>query len=175
MDMMNINFGSVIEPYQLAHNIGIAEYMRKRASSYGLNMDMCYVVGLLHNIGYLKGDKGHEKAGADLLEYMGMTNNDVLQAIKYHWTEPRNVELVYGEVISPLLVLTYEAVVSVDSYGNYIGFGGKVLEMSEKAMIDEGYTSELCKYERILSYVKHWLNTYNIEIPNKNTFRKESE
>ena len=42
-------------------------------------------------------------------------------------------------------------------------------------MIDEGYTSELCKYERILSYVKHWLNTYNIEIPNKNTFRKESE
>mgnify|MGYP000442905199 FL=1 len=61
-----------INRFKMAHNIGVAEYMRENAEKYGLPADEMYVMGLLHDIGYIKQHKGHEEYGAELLETMGL-------------------------------------------------------------------------------------------------------
>lgn len=72
----------------MAHNIGVAEYMRENAEKYGLPADEMYVMGLLHDIGYIKQHKGHEEYGAELLETMGLKPRYVY-AIKYHGLNPK--------------------------------------------------------------------------------------
>ena len=46
-----------INAYKTAHMIGVAEYMRERAKDYGLNPDIMYAVGLLHDIGYITAER----------------------------------------------------------------------------------------------------------------------
>ena len=48
--------------------IAVAEYMRENAYKYSLDKDLMYVLGLLHDIGYLKGRIGHEKYGYEMMQ-----------------------------------------------------------------------------------------------------------
>lgn len=68
-----------INRFKMAHNIGVAEYMRENAEKYGLPADEMYVMGLLHDIGYIKQHKGHEEYGAELLETMGLKPDMYMQ------------------------------------------------------------------------------------------------
>lgn len=47
---------------------GVAEYMYKHAEDYGLDPEEMYLLGLLHDIGYLEGKIKHAQHGADILQ-----------------------------------------------------------------------------------------------------------
>ena len=61
-----------INRYKMAHIISVAERMREKADDFGLDGDEMYVLGFLHDIGYLHGRAGHEEYGADLLLKFGL-------------------------------------------------------------------------------------------------------
>lgn len=46
----------------------VAEYMYRNAKKYDLNPEEMYILGLIHDIGYLKDRLDHEVHGARLLE-----------------------------------------------------------------------------------------------------------
>lgn len=129
-----------INRYKMAHCVGVAEYMRDNADTYNLNKDEMYVLGLLHDIGYLNGRKNHEENGYELLESMGL-NRKCLFAVKNHSADPYELimnneykkfildaceDIVPREVednyIPKELCLLYEADLSVDARGYRVGF-----------------------------------------------------
>lgn len=69
-----------INQYKMAHMIGVAEYMRYHADTFNPMLDKgdqkqitefrdkMYLIGLVHDIGYLKGRVGHEEYGAELIK-----------------------------------------------------------------------------------------------------------
>ena len=57
-----------IDDNRIKHMHGVAEYMYNNAEKYGLNKEQMYVLGLLHDIGYVKEKAGHEQYGGDLLD-----------------------------------------------------------------------------------------------------------
>lgn len=50
----------IISREKILHMWGVAEYMYQNASKYELKPDKMYVLGLLHDIGYIKGKQDHE-------------------------------------------------------------------------------------------------------------------
>ena len=72
-----------INENKIAHMVGVAEWMRERAEDYGLNPDVMYAIGLLHDVGYLQGRVGHEKRGGEILSAIGV-DEDVRFAIAHH-------------------------------------------------------------------------------------------
>ncbi len=58
-----------IDTNQEAHMIGVAENMYHHANKYGLDPEEMYLIGLLHDIGYISRSKeGHEQYGATLIK-----------------------------------------------------------------------------------------------------------
>ena len=57
-----------ISQERIAHMHGVAEWMYTHAEEYGCeNKDEMYLLGLIHDIGYLYGSKeDHEQKGAEL-------------------------------------------------------------------------------------------------------------
>lgn len=121
-----------INRFKMAHSIGVAEYMRERAGEYGLNPNTMYVVGLLHDIGYLGGREGHEQRGADLLDAMGL-------GYFYHFAIEHHGENLYdvqkrcvGDEPLPFIVLLVEADMSVDARGYRVGFEKRLLDLERR-------------------------------------------
>lgn len=161
-----------INKYKMAHMIGVAEYMRERAEDYGLDPDICYTVGLLHDIGYLCGRNGHEAKGREILESLGVTDENTLQAVQRHGMRPEYVRNIYNENISPLLVLTYEADLSVDARGFRVGFDKRLED------IDTRYKGMSCYEEAIntatetVEFVKQWQKENGVDRPPKGFFHR---
>jgi putative nucleotidyltransferase with HDIG domain len=111
----------------MAHMIGVAEYMRENASKYDLDPDMAYTVGLLHDIGYLEGRRGHEQVSAKIYASICSTvNPDIFDAILYHgstWEE------IPKTSISLLLI---EADMSVNAQGFRVGFDKRLMDIKER-------------------------------------------
>ena len=132
-----------INRFKMAHNIGVAEYMRENAEKYGLPADEMYVMGLLHDIGYIKQHKGHEEYGAELLETMGLKPRYVY-AIKYHGLNPDFIKtLPYKDFdfdtaykTYPELVLLYEADMSINARGYRVGFDDRLRDIGNRYGFD---------------------------------------
>ena len=124
------------------HHMGmVAEYMRVRAKDYGLDPEIAYVIGLLHDVGYIVGRKNHATVGADLLNNMNIPFC-YTEAVRLHGVSPyrlfeptgipveilRDREAVAFEDIAPevrnnrMLTLLLEADMRVDKNGNLVGF-----------------------------------------------------
>lgn len=117
-----------INKYKMAHSIGVAEYMRENAWRYNLDGEEMYVLGLLHDIGYIYGREGHEKSGFKLLMNMGL-KAPYLTAINLHGRNPYEIEKEVGFSLReecPALVLLYEADMSVNAQGFKVGFDGRI-------------------------------------------------
>ncbi len=110
-----------INKYKMAHMIGCAEYMRDNAYRYGLEdrKDEMYVIGLLHDVGYLGGRDGHERYGAELLRGMGLSEEHVY-AIKNHRSHPDDLRKA-GMAITPELLLLWDADLSIGRTGYNVG------------------------------------------------------
>ena len=61
------------------HMFGVAEFMYNEAPKYGLKSDEMYVLGLLHDIGYIyDGWHNHEKNGKNLMNSLGFKYSDAI-------------------------------------------------------------------------------------------------
>ena len=121
-----------INQYKMAHMVGVAEYMRERAEAYGLDADVMYTVGLLHDIGYLEGHIGHEQVGADILNRMGLSDdNEITFSIRHHGENPYDLEEQYGK-LPDILILMLEADMSVEKAGYRVGFRKRLQDIGER-------------------------------------------
>ena len=129
-----------INKYKMAHNIGVAEYMRENAAKYGLDGDTMYVAGLLHDIGYLNGRMGHEAAGLEILNKMGVTEQHILFAVANHGKNLYDVEKGVAAVQNinnlleycPEIVLMCEADMSVNAQGYRVGFKDRLEDIGRR-------------------------------------------
>lgn len=106
---------------KIAHCKAVAEHMKKVARIQGkddLTADIYYVVGLLHDIGYLRGRKEHEINGAVILKAMGM-KDEYVQTILNHGTNPYTLKI---NEQTDILIALQDADMSVDKYGRDAGF-----------------------------------------------------
>lgn len=151
-----------INKYKSAHILGVAEYMRERAADYGLDGDMMYAVGLLHDIGYLGGRAGHEAYGSRLLSGIGI-DEDIAFAIENHGKKARDVEAKYGkDAIRDEFILLLEADSSVNARGYRVGFEGRLAD------IEQRYGVEHPAYETVkdnIDYIKEYQKERGIDKP----------
>lgn len=117
-----------INAQKMAHMVGVAEYMRDRADDYGLDGNVAYTAGILHDIGYLEGRVGHEEIGAEILEACGM-HGDIVFAVANH---AQNLNDIPKNQVSPMLVLMIEADLSVDVKGFRVGFDKRLDDIGRR-------------------------------------------
>lgn len=123
-----------INRFKMAHMVGVAEYMRDRAKDYEINPNEAYVIGLLHDIGYLQGREDHERSGADLLEEMGF-RHETATAIRFHGDNPYKTRIDFQDdeaFISREFILLLEADMSVDARGFRVGFDKRLEDIEER-------------------------------------------
>lgn len=137
-----------INKYKMAHCIGVAEFMRENAEKYGIEPDVAYTVGLLHDIGYLEGRRGHEATGADIIAATFGENADksVINAIAYHGTNPYKLR---QEDITPLHVLLIDADMSVNARGFRVGHDGRLQDVARR------YGTDGIEYETASATVRY--------------------
>lgn len=135
---------------KIAHMVGVAEYMRDRADDYGVDGNVAYTAGMLHDIGYLEGRLGHEEIGAEILEACGM-RGEIVFAVANHATELKQIP---KEQVSPLLVLMVEADLSVDAKGFRVGFDKRLADIEKRYGIDKkGDVNDMPIYQSVLSNI----------------------
>ena len=120
---------SIISKERIMHMYGVAEYMYQNASKYGLNKEQMYVVGLLHDIGYLYGKDSHPKNGAKLLKCLGFIYS---KDVASHGDKPNSQD------ISNVLRLLLEADLTVGKDGTTVGFQERLKDIGARL----GYESE---------------------------------
>ena len=84
-----------IDDERISHIHGVAEYMYCHAGDFGLDDEEMYVLGLLHDIGYIGGEEGHEHFGGDLIESLGMVRFG--RFISMHGATPKEYMIDSGE------------------------------------------------------------------------------
>lgn len=118
-----------ISPDRIRHMHGVAELMREYAGVFKcrtLDRDGCYLLGLLHDIGYMHTKEGHEAAGSAFIgRYLkDGSDNMIAHCIRWHGAAPSE----YTETnhctdsdIPPELILLWWADLLVESEGPHAG------------------------------------------------------
>ena len=135
----------LISKERMSHMHGVAEWMYEHAEEYGCeNKEEMYLLGLVHDIGYLYGGKkGHEQNGAELL---GL-NTYYGKFVQAHRLTPREYMYnngCFGSDIPNELILLWTADMMVNSKGETVGFKARLEGIGERY----GTTSEsyqVCK------------------------------
>lgn len=158
-----------ISQYKISHSVGVAEYMRERAEDYGLDGNIAYTTGLLHDIGYLEGRLGHEQIGGEILTAMKMPDW-IVYCISNHANELAKLP---KEEISPMLVLLVEADLSIEVHGYRVGFEKRVEDIASR------YGTESPAFDAVKSnvnFIKEYQKEHNIpsqeEVVNRKTTGK---
>ena len=110
----------------MKHIKTVAEYMKKHAWEHGLDGDKMYVLGLLHDIGYICRKPNHAKNGADLLRQMGFSE-EYCYAVQNHSCNLKNTS-----VITPELLLLLRADLQVNHKGELVGYKSRLASIKEK-------------------------------------------
>ena len=164
-----------INAWKAAHMIGVAEYMRDRADDYGVDGNIAYTAGLLHDIGYLEGRAGHEEIGAEILEACGM-RGEIVFAVANHATELKTIP---ENQVSPMLVLMVEADLSVDAKGFRVGFDNRLKDIERRYGIDKmGDINNMPIYQSVLSnieYIKVYQKEHGIPTQHEALHHKEPD
>lgn len=125
----------LINNSRIAHMHGVAEWMYKHASEYGLSDDKMYLLGLLHDIGYIYGKTGHEKNGAKLLgedTYLG-------RLIACHSLTPDEYKALYNcndTGIPNELILLWSADSIINNKGREVSYDARLKEIASYNGID---------------------------------------
>ena len=141
-----------ISKERMAHMHGVAEYMYKHAEDFGLeNKDEMYLLGLLHDIGYLYGSKEeHEQRGAELLDDYKYVN-----FVQAHGLTPQEYKACYGyfdyEIPKEMLLL-WTADMMIDLTGEEVGFEERLKGMEQECGLDSD-AYRICK--EIIDYLKN--------------------
>ena len=80
-----MNIKELINENKQKHVFGVAQFMYDEAPKYGLDSEKMYVLGLLHDIGYLCGDfSKHEEYGANLMKELGFIYSEEISLHGYY-------------------------------------------------------------------------------------------
>jgi putative nucleotidyltransferase with HDIG domain len=131
-----------LENKVILHSKGVAEVMYKLANE---NKEEMYLLGLLHDIGKLRGFEDHEKNGAILLTHIGIKYPN---EIYYHGK-------IQDEYSSPELDLLNAADLSVDSEGNIVGYQKRIEDIGNR------YGFESTEYKNAITLSKTLLELLN--------------
>lgn len=145
-----------ISAKKIAHMVGVAAYMRDRADDYGVDGNVAYTAGLLHDIGYLEGRLGHEEIGAEILEACGM-HGEIVFAVANHATELKTIP---ENQVSPMLVLMVEADLSVDARGFRVGFDSRLKDIERRYGVDK--TGDVQSVLSNIEYIKAYQAEHGI-------------
>ena len=143
-----------IQTDRIQHMHGVAEYMYEHAEDYGLNKDRMYVLGLLHDIGYVNRKEEHEVNGARLLQKVGYVD---INAVSWHGSALYDAERLMGHEIPAELRLLVEADLKVDLGGELVGYEKRLEGVAERHGI-ESIAYRICR-ENV-----EWLNEHNKQI-----------
>ena len=123
---------------RIAHMHGVAEYMYKHAADYNLDPEEMYLLGLLHDIGYLEGRIMHAQHGAAILKKIKLPHKYQI-AVEHH-----------GDILkekdhpSPELMLLIEADMHViPGSSKEVSYHDRLEEIAERHGI-EGKSYRIC-------------------------------
>lgn len=114
------------------HMAGVAEYMYEHAGDYNLDKEEMFVLGLLHDVGYIRasGDK-HEEVGAAILEEkIGVTNPHILWCIKNHNDEVKHFSWSIDRHRKAFLLI--KADMSVNAKGELVGYDKRLEDIGSR-------------------------------------------
>lgn len=113
----------VLTDQRLSHMHGVAEYMYKHAQDYGLDPDEMYVLGLLHDIGYIRNPEDPAEAGAEILGESGYRNAYTILC--------QNKKLTDDDADNLKLQLLIEADLKTDVNGKETDYSKKLESIAE--------------------------------------------
>ena len=135
---------------KIKHSASVAEYMSENATKYGLDREEMYVLGLLHDIGYLFGQRDHAEDGDHLLCQFGFARTKYAGLVALHDTNPYKIHQDYYHTeVSPELFLLQQADMTVDALGNFMGFDKRLKEIGKR------YGEDSKAYETAKAIVKY--------------------
>ena len=112
----------------IAHSVGVARYMHTHANEYDLPKNQMFVLGLLHDIGYIVSDTDHEAAGYHLLAELGFTFADI---IAWQGMPPEYyLRATDNKSLPKELELLYEAELATSKVGSVISLEEKFKEIA---------------------------------------------
>ena len=125
-----------IDNNRISHMHGVAEFMNKHAKDFGLDSNAMYILGLLHDIGYIHGKQNHEENGGEMMEQM---NYPYSQIIKYHGTTPsvymKKFRLTEEEIPKELILL-WMADMSINLNGENVGYELRLQDIGTRLGFD---------------------------------------
>ncbi len=111
---------------------GVAEYMYRHAEEYGCkNREEMYLLGLVHDIGYLYGKEDHERSGAELIgsgTYYG-------RFVQAHGQTPREYMEQHSCSAAEIpneMILLWTADMMVGPDGEAVGFMKRLKEIEDR-------------------------------------------
>ena len=139
---------------------GVAEWMYNHAEEYGIgNKEEMYLLGYIHDIGYIQGKENHEANGAFLLgkdTYYG-------RLVRWHGSTPQEYIDYYKQLCPTMgvdipkeLILLWTADMTINSEGRNVGFWERLED------IEDRYGKDSEPY-RICSETIEWLRN-NVKV-----------
>lgn len=136
---------------KIMHSASVAQYMSENATKYGLDREKMYVLGLLHDIGYLFGQRDHAEDGGELMGSLKVSDS-FRDFIALHDTNPYELQCDFSHNftdVPPELFLLQQADMTVDALGNFVGFDKRLKE------IEKRYGEDSKAYETAKAIVKY--------------------
>ena len=144
-----------IDNNRIAHMHGVAEWMYTNAEFFGCkDKNRAYLIGLLHDVGFVDGVKDHELNGAKIVG----SNTYIGKIIKNHGITPVEYIDKYKSNPPKELILLWAADLCIDAYGNDVGFDGRL----EDIKLRHGEVSSAYRCSLItINWLKNYLNGIN--------------
>lgn len=133
------------------HMGGVASYMFNNAKTYNLDPEEMYVLGVLHDVGYLRGVKeDHEVTGARILkEKIGVTNPHILWCVHNHDKIIKHFSWSIDRHRKAFLLMKADMI--IDSNGEKVGYKNRLKDIGERY----GFESETYqKCEELINWLK---------------------
>ena len=147
---------------RIKHMHSVAELMKSAASDFdcSLGNSEIYILGLLHDIGYLGGKEDHERYGSSILSkfLQGGSENVIAQCICWHGITPLDyMKMCQCDIdgIPNELILLWWADMMVESSGNE---AGKVVGFTRRLNSIERRYGKDSKAYLICEETIMWLN-----------------
>lgn len=132
-----------ISDNKMKHIHSVAEYMYEHANEHDLDSEEMYMLGLLHDVGYIKGHTGHTKNGAEIAKQIGV-NPRLVYAIENH-----GMNLNKLENVTPELILLVRADLQINHLGEFVGYEKRL----HNVKMVYGETS--MQYTRVLGTIEY--------------------
>ncbi len=122
---------------RIEHMHAVAEFMYEHAKDYNLDHyeEQMYILGLLHDIGYVRKKKGHAKSGAEIIRIIFGQNNFFAECIEDHGLTPKQYAQKHNiktEQIPLAMILLWTADLSIDSKGNEVGISKRLEDIKDR-------------------------------------------